>query len=113
MDPVESQIRHARTVGANRIELYTGPYADLALTHGLEDAATAASWTVYRDAARYASQLGLGVNAGHDLNLVNLAHFVAMGGIAEVSIGHALIADALDFGLAATVKRYLSALEDP
>ena len=112
MDPVASQIRHAQTVGANRIELYTGPYADLVEAHGVRDTATAASWAAYRDAARYAGQLGLGVNAGHDLNLVNLAHFVAMGGIAEVSIGHALIADALDFGLAPTVKRYLSALED-
>ena len=112
MDPVASHIRHAQTVGANRIELYTGPYADLVEAHGLDDAATAASWTAYRDAARYAGQLGLGVNAGHDLNLVNLSHFVAMGGIAEVSIGHALIADALEFGLAPTVKRYLSALEE-
>ena len=112
MDPVASRIRHAQTVGADRIELYTGPYADLVEAHGLDDAAATASWTAYRDAARYAGQLGLGVNAGHDLNLVNLSHFVAMGGIAEVSIGHALIADALDFGLAPTVKRYLSALEE-
>lgn len=112
VDPVECRIRHAKTVGADRVELYTGPYADLVEAHGLDDGLTGASWTTYRDAARYANQLGLGVNAGHDLNLVNLAHFVAMGGIAEVSIGHALIADALDFGLAPTVKRYLSALED-
>ena len=53
----------------------------------------------------------LGVNAGHDLDLVNLGRFVSMGGIAEVSIGHALVADALDFGLATTVKRYLEILE--
>ena len=111
MDPVETHIRHAKRVGADRVELYTGPYADLVESRGLEDSAAAASWTLYREAARYAGQLGLGVNAGHDLNLVNLARFVSMGGIAEVSIGHALTADALEFGLASTVKRYLAALE--
>ena len=111
MDPVETQIRHARHVGADRVELYTGPYADLVESRGLDDSVAAASWTVYREAARIAGQLGLGVNAGHDLNLVNLARFVSMGGINEVSIGHALTADALEFGLAPTVKRYLAALE--
>ena len=111
MDPAPAQIAHARRVGVDRIELYTGPYADLAASKGLEHADTAASWTAYRDAARYAGQLGLGVNAGHDLDLANLSRFVSMGGIAEVSIGHALIADALEFGLASTVRRYLEALE--
>ena len=111
MDPVESHIRHAHAIGADRIELYTGPYADAVEAHGLDDAATKASWTAYRDAVRLAGQLGLGVNAGHDLNLVNLARFASMGGIAEVSIGHALVADALDYGLSPTVKRYLAALE--
>ena len=52
----------------------------------------------------------MGVNAGHDLNLDNLAAFVAVGGVAEVSIGHALIADALEIGLAAAVRRYLDAI---
>ena len=56
------------------------------------------------------TQLGLGVNAGHDLNLVNLTRFCEMGEVAEVSIGHALIADALEFGLAETVRLYLDAL---
>ena len=111
MDPVESQIREAQAVGANRIELYTGPYADIVEAHGLDHARTASSWNTYREAVRFAGQLGLGVNAGHDLNLVNLAHFASMGGIAEVSIGHALVADALDFGLSPAVKRYLAALE--
>ena len=64
----------------------------------------------YRDAARHANELGLGVNAGHDLDLVNLTRFVSIGDIAEVSIGHALVADALEFGLASTVKRYLEKL---
>lgn len=113
MDPVEAQIRHAKTVGADRIELYTGPYADLAALHGLAHAETATSWASYRDAARLAVQLGLGVNAGHDLNLDNLTHFLSMDLIAEVSIGHALIADALEFGLASTVERYIDALDYP
>ncbi len=111
MDPVAAPIAAAKRAGADRIELYTGPYADLVESDGLDHAATTASWITYRDAARYAGELGLGVNAGHDLNLVNLERFLSMGGIAEVSIGQALIADALEAGLAATVKRYLGVLE--
>ncbi len=111
MDPVDAAIAGARKAGADRIELYTGPYADCVASGGADDPAVIASWAAYRDAQRYAAQHGLGVNAGHDLNLDNLARFVSMGGIDEVSIGHALIADALEFGLAATVERYLAALE--
>ncbi len=111
MEPAAVQISYAHSAGADRIELYTGPYADLVESQGLDHAETTASWAAYRDAVRCAGQLGLGVNAGHDLDLANLSRFVSIGGIAEVSIGHALIADALAFGLAATVKRYLDALE--
>lgn len=111
MDPVDALIEGAKLAGADRIELYTGPYADCVAAGGVDSPAAAASWREYRSAARYAGQLGLGINAGHDLNLDNLSHFVAMGGIDEVSIGHALIADALEFGLKATVERYLAALE--
>ena len=111
MDPDEAQIDRAKEAGADRIELYTGPYADCADEHGLAHEATTASWETYRAAARFADGVGLGVNAGHDLNLTNLGRFVSMGGIAEVSIGQALIADALMFGLAETVRRYLSALQ--
>ena len=110
LDPVRAQVAAARRVGADRIELYTGPYADLAGSRGLDHPETLASWRAYRDAARYANELGLGVNAGHDLDLVNLTRFVSIGDIAEVSIGHALVADALEFGLAATVERYLEKL---
>ena len=112
MDPVEEQIVRAKACGADRIELYTGPYAELVEAHGLEHADTRASRQAYLDATRCAAELGLGVNAGHDLNLDNLAEFIAIGGIAEVSIGHALTADALDFGLGATVKMYLEAIAD-
>ncbi|MDE0659211.1 MAG: pyridoxine 5'-phosphate synthase [Gammaproteobacteria bacterium] len=111
MDPVPVHIGAAKRLGADRIELYTGPYADIVAERGVDHPEAGDSWRTYRDAARYANERGLGVNAGHDLDLVNLARFVSMGGIAEVSIGHALIADALESGLAPTVRRYLEELE--
>ena len=110
MDPVEEQIARARECGADRIELYTGPYAGLVERHGLDHPETRACRQSYFDAVRYAVKLGLGVNAGHDLNLDNLAAFIAIGDIAEVSIGHALIADSLEFGLSAAVRKYLDAI---
>ena len=110
MDPVPERIAAAAACGADRIELYTGPYAERVARCGVDGAAAEESWRTYRDAARYAVRLGLGVNAGHDLDLENLARFVAMGGIAEVSIGHALTADALEWGLSATVRKYLDAI---
>lgn len=111
MDPVRAHIAAAGCMGADRIELYTGPYANLVSRRGLDHPRATTLWRDYQDAACYANERGLGVNAGHDLDLVNLARFVSMGGIAEVSIGHALIADALEMGLAPTVKRYLEELE--
>ncbi len=112
MDPDEAQIARAKTCGADRIELYTGPYADLVERHGLDHPDTRACRQSCLDATRTAARLGLGVNAGHDLNLDNLAAFIAIGGIAEVSIGHALTADALDHGLSATVRMYLDAIAE-
>ena len=111
LEPDVEQIPHAKSVGADRIELYTGPYADLAQSCGLGHEETAKCLETYRAAALRAADIGLGVNAGHDLNLQNLRCFVSAGDIAEVSIGQALVADALQFGLAETVKRYLAALE--
>lgn len=93
---------HAKAVWADRVELYTGPYAD-------EFAAgnRSSAWKPYADAAQAALDQGLGVNAGHDLNLDNLGPFLDhVPGVTEVSIGHALIADALEFGLTETVRRY-------
>ncbi len=102
MDADASRMRLAKDAGADRIELYTEPYA-AAFARG--DAAHALA--ACRGAAEAASSLGLGVNAGHDLNLENLGPFLAsVPGVLEVSIGHALIADALEYGLAETVKRY-------
>ena len=107
MDPVPEQMAAARAVGADRVELYTEPYA--------------ASWGTpehavqlqrYAAAAQAALDAGLGLNAGHDLNLDNLPDFVrAVPGLQEVSIGHAFMADALEMGYAATVKAYLGCLK--
>ena len=110
LDPVEAGVSRAKACGADRIELYTGPYAELVERRGLDHPETRACLDAYARAARHAAALGLGVNAGHDLNLDNLAAFVAIGGVAEVSIGHALVADALDMGLSTAVRKYLDAI---
>lgn len=105
MDPVAADITLAKETGADRIEMYTEPYA-AGFARGDVRATDA-----YAATARRATELGLGVNAGHDLNLQNLPPLVrAAPQIAEVSIGHALIADALEWGLAETVRKYLRAI---
>jgi len=107
MDPLPEAMALAADIGADRIELYTEPYARA--FGGGEEAATVAR---YAAAASSAHASGLGVNAGHDLNRDNLPLFLsAVPGVAEVSIGHALIADALESGLAATVEAYLRAMD--
>jgi pyridoxine 5-phosphate synthase len=110
MDPDLKQIEQAQAVGADRIELYTGPFADIAAQAGLENEQTGIVFERYLSAARYANQLGLGVNAGHDLDLDNLILFRTIEEVAEVSIGHALITDALRMGLASAVSAYLEVL---
>jgi pyridoxine 5-phosphate synthase len=110
MDPDPAQIEQAKAHGADRIELYTGPFADLYAAHGPNHADVQASYSSYLQAARYANQLGLGVNAGHDLDLHNLTLFRQITEVAEVSIGHALICDALDIGLSASVAAYVDVL---
>jgi pyridoxine 5-phosphate synthase len=96
----------AKAVGADRIELYTEPYA---AAWGTQD--QDAQLARFAAAAQAALDAGLGVNAGHDLNRDNLAAFVrTVPGVAEVSIGHALIADALELGYEATIKAYLACL---
>ena len=102
VDPVPAMMRLAQALGAQRIELYTEPYAAAWTQERAEPALVE-----YAAAASEAVALGLGVNAGHDLNLHNLGPFLErVPGVAEVSIGHALIADALELGLAETVRRY-------
>lgn len=105
MDAAAETMELAANLGVDRVELYTAPYAE-AYSRGDGGAATD-----YAAAARRAVSLGLGVNAGHDLNLHNLRPFLLqVPGVLEVSIGHALIADALEFGLPATVRKYLAAI---
>ena len=111
MDPIPEQITRAKACGADRIELYTGPFAETVRTHGADHPASRESLERYRAAARHAVSIGLGVNAGHDLDLTNLPLFRQIREVAEVSIGHALIADALEMGLAAAVEAYVKVLE--
>lgn len=102
MDADPAQMAAAKAVGADRVELYTEPYA--AAWHTPE---RAAQLERFRAAAQAALDAGLGVNAGHDLNRDNLTAFLrAVPGVSEVSIGHALIADALELGYAATIAEY-------
>ena len=106
VDPDASVVAQAKEIGADRIELYTGPYA-----HAFGTADEDAVFERYLYAAEAARDLGLGLNAGHDLNLENLPKLrAAMPWLAEVSIGHAITADALWLGFEATVKAYLEAL---
>lgn len=105
MDAVPEDMVLARNVGADRVELYTEPYAA-----AFESGTVGPVFRQFAESARAAQAEGLGVNAGHDLNLDNLREFVAIPGILEVSIGHALVSDAIFMGLENTVKAYLGAL---
>lgn len=105
VDPEPSAIRWAADLGANRVELYTEPYA-----RAFEIGEGAPAFTRYADAARVAHEAGLGVNAGHDLDLANLVLFRDLPYLDEVSIGHALISRALFVGLETVVREYLAVL---
>jgi pyridoxine 5-phosphate synthase len=107
VEPVEAAIRWAAEAGANRVELYTEPYAR-AFERGAEDGL--ASYETFAAAAQLAHELGLGVNAGHDLDLENLVLFRELPHLEEVSIGHALMSRALFEGLEKVVKEYLALL---
>ena len=101
VDPVLEMIEAAVSTGADRVELYTEPYATNFESNPVDAVAN------YRKAAFRAQQLGLGVNAGHDLSLENLAYFKAnVTPLDEVSIGHALICDALYYGLENAIQLY-------
>jgi pyridoxine 5-phosphate synthase len=106
MDPIIDQIKLAKQVGADRIELYTGPYADaVKLNNNVDEV-----FGEFCEAAQYACDIGIGINAGHDLDLNNLEIFSALPGLQEVSIGHALTVDAIRMGLAPTIAAYQSCL---
>jgi pyridoxine 5-phosphate synthase len=101
VDPVLEMVEAAATTGTDRIELYTEPYATDFPTNPTQAVAS------YRKAAFKAHQIGLGINAGHDLSLENLAFFASnVNPLDEVSIGHALICDALYYGLENTIQLY-------
>jgi len=107
MDPVVEQIELAARLGVERIELYTGPFAD----HYHDETLRQAHLASFAEAARVAHSLGMGVNAGHDLNLENLATFCStVVPVDEVSIGHAIITDALWLGFESTIKQYCAIL---
>ena len=107
VDPNPVMVEYAAKAGADRVELYTGPYAEL------YDENPTAAIEMYRAAAEKAHELGIGLNAGHDLNMRNLNAFVsAFPWVDEVSIGQALIADALYLGIQETIKQYKYALSN-
>lgn len=105
VDADPDQVRKAAEVGADRVELYTKPYAD---NYATDPAAAVAPFV---KASQTALEIGIGLNAGHDLNLDNLAYFHAsLPLLDEVSIGHALISDALYLGISETIRRYRACL---
>lgn len=110
MDPDLEQITLAGELKVDRIELYTGPYAE-AFARQQDDISDSASsfnsiLEGYAQATEHAQKIGIGVNAGHDLNQLNLSLFLQIPNILEVSIGHALICEALEHGFSTTVQRY-------
>lgn len=105
VDPDPLMVEGAKQVGADRVELYTGPYAEIF------ERDPQAAIEMYRPAAEKAKELGLGLNAGHDLSIPNLGPLVkAFPWIDEVSIGHQLISDALYLGIKETIKQYKAQL---
>ena len=107
VDAIPEMVRKAAEIGADRVELYTEAFA----SHYAEDPAKAIA--PYVKAAEVARECGLGLNAGHDLSLENLAYFhQQIPWVDEVSIGHALISDALYLGIEETIRQYLECLKD-
>ena len=108
MNPDPLAMPMAQALGADRVELYTEPYAS---SFGTKQARNVLDQ--YVQSAIAASRAGLGINAGHDLNLANLPTFLrAVPNVLEVSIGHALVADAFEFGMEETVRMYLAAIRE-
>jgi len=107
VDPMEGPIRWAKRIGADRIELYTEPFAK---DFHKSEASGRASFAAYAASAELAHSLGMGINAGHDLDLDNLVLFKQLPHLDEVSIGHALLSRALFHGLDKVVREYLTVL---
>ncbi len=107
LEPDLAQVEAAAATGADRIEFYTEPFA-----RAFEEGRGEESFAVYQAAAERAVALGLGINAGHDLNLENMVLMRRLPGLLEVSIGHALVHDALWQGWKQTVRDYLNVLKE-
>ncbi len=106
IDPVQNLLEAAKTTGTDRIEFYTGSYAQNFYSNKQQ------AVKAFTQSAEFCNKIGLGINAGHDLNLDNLSFFRAnTPGLEEVSIGHALVRDCLYFGLENTIQLYLRQLE--
>ena len=103
LDPDPEMVDHVQGVAADRIELYTEDFASHYAGPEQEPV-----FERYRAAAQRADQLGIGINAGHDLDLQNLAKFLQMPNILEVSIGHALVVESLQLGVSAVIAKYLA-----
>ena len=101
LDPDKSQLDAAKDIGVDRVEIYTGPFAE---AFKKEDEKTL---TTYESAIQYANEISLELNAGHDLNLENIATLLSYGDIKEVSIGHALISESLIYGIENTIQKYI------
>ena len=105
IDPDISQLDAAKDIGVDRIEIYTGPFAEAFEKNDENTLAT------YREAIEYANNINIEVNAGHDLNLKNLATLLSYGNIKEVSIGHALISESLIHGIENTIQKYTKIIQ--
>ncbi|NKB62013.1 MAG: pyridoxine 5'-phosphate synthase [Gammaproteobacteria bacterium] len=106
LDPDLIQIKASAELNFDRIELYTEHFANMYHSNNLPEV-----FEKYKEASLYAESLGLGVNAGHDLDLANLGKFLEIGNVLEVSIGHALTVECIDFGMQTVVQRYLQICE--
>ena len=112
MDPIVEQMAAVSDHGADRVEFYTGPYAQTYWQYGPDDARTQTCYRQFAEAAEAALKAGLGINAGHDLDQQNLPLFAGLPGLAEVSIGHAIICEALNDGFNDTVAAYVAILDN-
>lgn len=108
LDPVPERVAWVKAVGADRIELYTESFARAFAASKEHPGALSACLEEYRQTAEEARRLGIGVNAGHDLNLDNLAAFLGHCQVDEVSIGHALVVESLEMGMPDVLKHYLA-----
>ena len=105
IDPDKSQLDAAKDIGVDRVEIYTGPFAE-AYKKNDEN-----MLNIYKEAVEYGNDIELELNAGHDLNLENLSTLLSYGDIKEVSIGHALISESLIYGIENTIQKYIKIIQ--